>query len=364
MADLQTDLARLTRFFVAGNETVTYAVAQVMKRAGRRQVRDIKAANLVVTYFTAEPDLEDAYFDSEGLVQLANPGTFLVDLSPASPHFADELFAVTSVSDLRFVAAPLVVLDPAAEEPFAKENLVCYLGGEGPDTQVVGHLLGEFAKMVGCGSAADAQMVRAAHTIAQTARLVAAVETEALFRAVNEGGLDVTDGFARARRMLPPDDIREAVLRAVLAKEFDGDYTVEMLCGEIEAALVAADDVDLILPQLEAAMSLVELLEVIEERPLAPAALSLLFADQEEGRRNGLDWARSEEFFAQGGAGGEGDDEDGHDHGHVHLYDHDHDHDHAHAHAHGAPYGAIYEEDQPYGFDRFDLGRLGADDED
>ena len=101
-------------------------------------------------------------------------------------------------------------------------------------------------------------------------------------------------------------------------------------------------------------MSLVELLDVIGENPSAPAALSLLFAEEEEGKRNGLDWSRSRELFA--GSAEEGEDEEGHVHEHLHGHDHDHDHDHDHVHAHEhfGLRGAHDWEDEPYGFDRFD----------
>ncbi|MBR2789930.1 MAG: NAD(P)-dependent oxidoreductase [Eggerthellaceae bacterium] len=369
-------MAKITSYDFDGDGTLGKVVASAMARAGVRRARDVKAAKVVFTYFDDEGDLEDAYFDSEGLVQLANPGTFLVDLSPASPRFAQELFAVASVSDLHFVAAPLAVADPAAEAPFAPENLTILAGGETADVQEVAGLLAALGTVHRVGSAEEAQLAKAAYTIAQTSRLVAAIETDALFRAVSASTLHAAPDVERARELLPADDVRESVLRAVLAKQFSSGYTVEMLYGEIAAALTAADDVELILPQLEAAMSLVELLEVIEERPLAPAALSLLFADQEEGRRHGLDWARSKEFFAEGGVTDTGwddedDEDDGHVHGHAHTHLHGDDcdcgHDHTHVHASVRPRAAsadaLYDdEDQPYGFDRFDIGHLGDDD--
>ena len=362
-------MARMSTYHVEGNETVTYLVSRGLRAAGLRQARDVKSANLIVTYFTAETDLEDAYFDSEGLVQLANPGTYLVDLSPSSPHFAQELYAVSSVSDLHFVAAPLVVLDPVAEEPFAPENLLILAGGETADVEAVTPALSELAEVRRAGDAGEAQLARAARTIAATAALVSAVETEALYRAVRESSLDFTSDLNHAAEVLPADATRAAVLAAIAERRFAGDYTVEMLMGEVGAALTAADDVELILPQLEAAMSLVELLSVISESQPAPAGLSLLFADEEEGKAEGLDWSRSRELFAREDDEYGYEDEDGHVHVHDHDHAHDH-HDHDHAHEHYGLRGraAGFDDfdfgDEPYGFDRFDIGRRPDDDED
>ena len=360
-------MAALTTFFAEGHDTITYLVTQAMKRAGLRPVRDVKRAKVVFTYYTVEPDLEDAYFDSEGLVQLADPGTFLVDLSPSSPHFAHELFAVASVSDLHFVAAPMALMDQLAEDPFAPENLVVYVGGDASDVAAMRPLLEAFAQIKVVGEAGAAQLARAAHTINQTARIVAAAETEALYRAINESSLDFTADLSRAAAVLPADDVRTRMLASVVARQFVGDYTTEMMTGEIAAALTAADDVELIMPQLEAAMSLVELLDVIGETPLAPAGLSLLFADEAEGKRNGLDWSRSRELFEHGDEDEWDQDDDAGSHTHDHMHDHDHDHDHAHAHDHahdhfGLRGGRIL--DEAYGFDRFDADEHPDDDED
>ena len=360
-------MANLNAFHVEGNETITYLVGRAARKLGMRQARDVKAAKVIVTYYTVEPDLEDAYFDSEGLVQLAEPGTYLVDLSPSSPHFAHELFAVAAVSDLHFVAAPITIMDQVAEDAFAPENLLVLAGGEAADVEAVRPLLEAIGSVRTFEDAGQAQMARAAHTIGQTASLVAAMEAEALYRAVNESSLDFAGNLDATLAALPADEARTRTLAAVAEKRFAGDYTTEMMLGEIAAALTAADDVELILPQLEAAMSLVELLDVISESQQAPAGLSLLFADEAEAKRNGLDWSRSRELFAAASDDGYDDD---HDHGHEHVHDHDHDHGHDHEHGHDHDHehftlrGHVHD-DEPYGFERFDYfaGEDGEDDE-
>mgnify|MGYP004469985599 CR=1 FL=1 len=115
----------------------------------------------------------------------------------------------------------------------------------------------------------------------------------------------------------------ESMLAAVRQKRFEGVYTAEMFLSELQAALAAADDADLILPQAEATMHLVELLEVIGGSFKAPSALSLVYGEEAECAENGLDWARAEEVYGQHDHA-DGDDDDygyddeddcGHDHG-------------------------------------------------
>ena len=95
----------------------------------------------------------------------------------------------------------------------------------------------------------------------------------------------------------------DPVVQAVRQKRFAGGYTVEMLLAELSAALMAADDAEIILPQAEATMHLLELLAVIGGADMAPAALSLVYRDEAAGAEAGLDWTRAEQAY-------------GHDHHH------------------------------------------------
>ena len=113
--------------------------------------------------------------------------------------------------------------------------------------------------------------------------------------------------------------VAEQVLAAVNTGRFDGTYTVEMFMAELSAALTAADDVDLILPQAEACLHLLELLAVIGGTDKAPAALALVYGEEKACAEAGLDWTRAEQAYGDaddelddlGGL----DDGCGHDHG-------------------------------------------------
>ena len=84
------------------------------------------------------------------------------------------------------------------------------------------------------------------------------------------------------------------------AKPIEGAFTAEMFLSELQAALASADDADLILPQAESTMHLVELLEVIGGSFKSPAALALVYGEEAECAENGLDWSRAEEAYGQG----------------------------------------------------------------
>ena len=196
------------RFFFVGHETVGAHVARCLADLGWERADDVAQADVAFSYCTSSSALEDAYFDGEGLVKRARPGTLLVDLSPTSPSFARELSAVATVNDLRPIEAPLSVIDPSVPDAFeSPANLMCFAAGE-------------------------------------------------------------------------------------------------------------PDDVELILPQLESVMHLLEVIAVIGGAEKAPAALALMYREEADSAAHGLDWTRAEDLFS-----------DHDDHCHDHDCDHDHGYD-------------------------------------
>jgi 3-hydroxyisobutyrate dehydrogenase len=346
-------------YYFAGNETVGAYVRGIMQEHEWLCEGEPEDAEVIITYFTSTTALEDAYFAGNGLIKRAMPKTLLIDLSANTPTFARELAAVAQVNDMRPVESPIVVLDTAVDDAFAdKANIASFVAGDKADveaaTEVLELLIGNAQIM---GAAGSAQLARAALTVQVTAQIVAAVEADALFRAVqndpsSEGDIDGHVGAA--------SPYAEQVLSAVVEKRFSGSYTIEMFMGEVSAAMTAADDIELVLPQLEAGMRVLELLAVIGGIDMAPAALGLLYRGEDEVREAGLDWSRANDYYSRD-ANDEFDDCDdvfddgaddgaghgrGHDHeccgGHGHGHGHDHEctcgHDHAHDHGDAGAY--------------------------
>lgn len=288
-----------------GAPTFIAAVEGRLADAGFARTTDTASADIVLTFCTSASALEDLYFGDEGLVTFAAPGTVLVDLSAATPNFAREINAVACVNDLVMVEAPVTVRSLVAEDAFARENLLGPVASEAELADEVRVLLGAiFGEVVEVGAPGRAQLMRNTHTLSLAADLVAAIEGTAL-----------DDAAARTVGALDADQVplfctvsADPVVRAVQQKRFTGDYTAEMLLAELSAALMAADDAEVILPGVEATMHLLELLAVIGGADMAPAALALVYRDEAAGAEAGLDWTRAEAAYGGG-------------------HDHDHDHD-------------------------------------
>ena len=257
------------------------------------------AASVVLTFFTNQVALEDAYFATDGLIAIAAAGTLLVDLSAASPDFARDVATMAAVSELAYVAAPIALRDVAGDDPFALGNVRMFVAGDEEPLKTARPLLELLSDDIEpVRNAGAAQLARAALTLQTTALLLGAVESAALCRRFADSSHGTTE---------PPaaDPLAAQVLAAVAAETFASSFTIELLMGELTAALTAAEEADLILPQAEAAQNLLELLAIIGGIDKAPAALSLIYDSEEAALRHGLDWSRAQSFDA-----------DGHDHDH------------------------------------------------
>lgn len=317
----------------SGNELLLAAISPRLREAGYQRVSDPASAEVVITFSTMQSELEELYYGSDGYVQMAAPGSLLIDLSAATPNFARELNAVATVSDLVFVEAPLVIGNMVAEDAFDRDNISCFAAGEEDGVARAREVLDAvFSQVHETGGPGSAQLARAAYSMQLAAQLVSAIEADALYRSfrrsVNGTGLvGVSAGAASPAAQL--------MMEAVRDERFEGDYTVEMFMAELAAALMAADDSELIIPQAESALHMLELLAVIGGAEMSPAAVALLYGDEEACAKHGLDWTRAESAF-----GG---------HGHDHDCDCDDDCDCGCGHHHE------YDEYDDFGFDDFDF---------
>lgn len=294
------------RFAYVGNDVMGAYVARQLAEAGWERVEDMASADAVFTYCTAQGLLEDAYFDDGGVVRSAQAGTLLVDLSPSTPAFARELSAVAAVNDLHPVEAPIAVVDPSGPDAFATaDNFVCYLAGEEDDMARAREAVEALASTVRVeGGAGSAQLAKATHTVQLAAHLVAAVEAQALVRSTRESAtsVDRLGGEVAALNALADN-----MVQAIEDDDFETGYPIEFIMADVAAAMTAADDVNLILPQLESALHLLELVAVIGGADQNPAVLSLLYREEEASAAHGLDWTRAEGLYGT---------DDEHDHHH------------------------------------------------
>lgn len=296
-------------FIFVGDIRVGETLMQGLRSSGYEVAAGIEDADAILIYCESQNDLEDVFFESNGLIQQASSDTYLINLSPSTPNFAKEMNAVALVSDLHPIEAPLFVIDPVVDQAFLPSNLSCFLSGEEADICAVAPFIGSFVEKIEVIEAVgSAQLAHAALTIRRSAQIVATMEAEALHNAFGISS-DVVSAFAESEGFC--NDYEAGLLRAVKEERFTGDYTIAIWISELTAALMAADDIELILPGAEACMHLLELLMVIDGGSKNPAVLSLVYGEESACAKHGLDWTRAEEAYRE-----------------EHVHDENCDHDH------------------------------------
>ncbi len=166
-----------------GNEHVIGCLGERLASAGLSRVEEAADAAFVLSYCTTMTELEDLYFGEDGLLSTLAEGTVVVDMSPVTPNFANEMNAVTTISGYKMVTAPLIVKDRVAAHALDRDNLRCACFGEdGSQEDAAAMLDAIFSEVETVGSAGAAQLIRSAATIQESARIVSAVEALALFK--------------------------------------------------------------------------------------------------------------------------------------------------------------------------------------
>lgn len=287
--------------FIGEQQVGAYLMPRLLDAGFHRD--DSADADITLTYCLSLSTLEDAFFENGGLIQSAKKESYLVDLSASTPNFARELHAIATVSDLKVIEAPLVVKDITRSDALSdKSNLTCFVAGDEADINALEDL---FTTLVGsfefAGEAGSAQLMRCAATLKTIAMLTSLIEADALYRAMKPYQMAFSrDLVKRGFEAEGKTDGREATLLDMIEKkQFSGEYTVHMCAAEITAVLMAADDVELILPASEAILQLLELLIIIGGSNMNPAALSLVYGDEAACAEQGLDWTRVEQEFDQ-----------------------------------------------------------------
>lgn len=301
-------------FVFVGNTQVGSELAESLIGAGYVAASDVDTADIIFTYCSSQAELENVYFDTGGVIASASENALLVDLSPSTPAFAKEINAMATVSNLHAVEAPLAVIDATREHAYSADNLMCYVSGDDDDLQKITPLLEALASQVQtCGSTGSAQLARCATTVARSADFVAAAEAFALVRHIDDAAKEkVVDALVPS-----VSPTTAALMKAACASSHQGTYSIDIINGEVEAAVAAADEVGLVLPQLEAGEYLLRMFALIDGASYAASALSLLYLDESAASEYGLDWSRAETMYANMD-----------DHMHEHHDHHHHDHHH------------------------------------
>jgi len=244
-------------FLFVGDTAVGTKLSANLTDAGFQTATGLSSADVVFTYNESQSGLEDVYLADGGLLSDTKEDVILVDVSPTTPTFAKELFAVARVSERHVVDAPLVVGDLTNEDAFANpQNLVAFVGAESDTFAAVEPMLKAIAARVEyMGMPGAGQTAKVATTLQDAAGVVALVEAyTSLVNSEEKVDLDAYLDAVQDYGIIAPKQI--AVFQAICSNSFTGSYSLGTLMSELTAALTAMDDRDIILPQAESCFHL------------------------------------------------------------------------------------------------------------
>jgi 3-hydroxyisobutyrate dehydrogenase len=299
----------INRLVAAGHDLIylekaAQQASEAAPQAGRAAADLAEAlaeAEIVMTVLTSPQEVEDIYLGDGGIFEKANAGTCFIDLTTSSPRLARELHALAAVHDHPFVEAPfelgvppqwdehpLGLQDPKKSMTEALVPLRIFAAGEPDGLAVALPLLRALASdVVNCGLPGMGNAVRLASLIAVAGSLIGLVEA---------ASFAILSGVEKERilEVMNAGSSGSAVAgyfgQHILDEDFYFGGDLRQFFNELTVALDAADELGLVLPGLDTAHQLYDLLVMVGGGDKGIHALALLYTDEEHATQHGLNW--------------------------------------------------------------------------
>lgn len=170
--------------------------------------------DIVITIIGYPKDVETVYLGEGGIVDSANSGAYLIDMTTSSPILAEKIFAAAKAKNLHAVDAPVTGGDVGARNA----TLTILVGGDEDDFNALQPIFSAMGKnIVYEGSAGAGQKTKACNQIAVAGALVGACEAFAYAKA---SGLDVEKVYDA----ISTGAANSFQMTGVARKGLDGDF--------------------------------------------------------------------------------------------------------------------------------------------
>jgi len=232
-------------FHVVGYNRSEAALGELVRRGGEAAsgVADLAArCGLVITMLPDSPDVREVVLGEGAVIDHAQPGTVLIDMSTVDPGLAVEIDVAARQRDIRTLDAPV----SGGETGAIQGTLAIMVGGEASvfeDARPVLEAMG--TTVVHVGPSGAGQTVKAANQLlvgGHIALLAEAIRFLEASRIQLEPALNVLSGGLAGSRVLE----RKAPMMA--ARKFDPSFRAELHHKDMGILLRAARDSNVPLP--------------------------------------------------------------------------------------------------------------------
>jgi 2-hydroxy-3-oxopropionate reductase len=230
---------------VSGFDVSADAVARLVTAGGQGAASVAEAtecADVVITMLPNHPHVEDVVLGGAGVLEIAKPGTLLIDMSTIRPETSLAVAKAGQDKGIRVLDAPV-----SGGEAGAKQAaLSIMVGGEADDFEAAKPLFEALGKtIVHVGPHGAGQVVKAANQLVVGGIYGLVGEAIVLMEAsgVDAGiGLDVLAGGLAANRIL---DLKR---ESMVARRFQPGFRIDLHHKDMGIALAAARQADVSLP--------------------------------------------------------------------------------------------------------------------
>ncbi len=184
----------------------------------------------IMTMVGFPSDVEDIYFSDNGIIQNANKGTFVIDLTTSQPNLAIRIFEEAKANGLKALDAPVTGGDTGAKNG----TLTILVGGDKADFDEILPVLQMVGKDINyCGKAGNGQHTKMCNQIAVAANLSGICETLAYAKA---HGLDWNQLYSTLSTGSASSKKLSDALPKILEGDFNARFYIKHFIKDLEIA--------------------------------------------------------------------------------------------------------------------------------
>ncbi|WP_410670297.1 2-hydroxy-3-oxopropionate reductase [Amycolatopsis sp. cmx-4-68] len=229
-----------------GGYDVTPAAREKLQAAGGRAATGVAdavaGADVVITMLPNHPQVEEVVLAADGVLDAAEPGTLLIDMSTIRPETSIAVAEAARDKKIRVLDAPVSGGQAGAEQA----SLSIMVGGAEEDFEAAKPVLAAVGKtIVHVGPHGAGQVVKAANQLVVggiyglVAEAIVLLEASGVDAAI---GLDVLAGGLAGSRIL------ELKRKSMVEREFAPGFRIDLHHKDMGIALAAARQADVALP--------------------------------------------------------------------------------------------------------------------
>ena len=215
----------------------------------------VAGSQVVITIVGYPKDVEDVYFGSDGILNAAQPGTILIDMTTTSPKLSQRIYEAAQTQGLFALDAPVSGGSTGA----ANGTLAIMAGGDENVFQQVRPVLDAMGtNVVYEGAAGAGQHTKMANQIAVAGALSGVCEAMAYAQAV---GLDVQRVYETIRTGAARSGQMDAAAPKILAEDFTAAFYLRHFVKDMGIAVDECREQGLKLDVLEQVLAICRTLE-------------------------------------------------------------------------------------------------------